>query len=135
MQNLIRPIFILLFVPSLHLYAGTSAHPQKTVYFCNDPDWYPVDYTDQQGHPKGIAVDILKWLFKNELTQYRLVHWPTRTGGESLKAFRQNKCQIISEAIRTPKREQYMLFTQPLMEYPVIFVTEKAAPPIFNLND
>ena len=105
------------------------------VYFCNDPNWVPIDYTDGRGQARGIAVDILRYLFDHYLTDYRLIHWKTHTWNASLQAFRKRKCVLLAEAIATPERRRYMLFTQPILEYPLVFITRKDYPMLQGLDD
>ncbi len=118
---------------ALPLFA--PAHAQTPIYYCNDPNWIPIDYTDSNGHPHGIAVDMLNYLFRHTLPEYRLLHWKTETWAQSLSAFRKKKCIILAEAVATPKRRSYMLFTQPILEYPLVFVTRRDHPMLHGVQD
>ncbi|WP_294947816.1 diguanylate cyclase [Sulfurivirga sp.] len=106
----------------------------KPLYFCNDPDWPPLDYVDSQKRPRGVAPDTLKWLVTHRLKQYRLIHWPTENWDQSLKALRNNKCQVMPEAVLTQKRLQWMLFTRPYASYPLVIIGRKGDPIIADLK-
>lgn len=99
---------------------------------CIDPDWMPFEKLDEQGRHVGIAADFFK-LFKEGLDlPIRLVS--TRTWGESLEFIRDRRCDLLSLAINTPERSEYLDFTTPYLIVPNVIASSVNEPFIEDLR-
>ena len=109
--------------------AYVTAHSPVT--FCVDPDWWPFEVIDQLGQHVGIGADLLALTAQRVALPLRL-HL-TRTWEESLVASKSGKCQLMSFLNRTPDREQWLIFTEPLLIDPNVLITREEAPLITDL--
>jgi polar amino acid transport system substrate-binding protein len=85
---------------------------------CVDPDWMPYDYVDQRGEYIGINADIHKIFAERIGREIRLVKTPDWK--QSLDYVRQRKCDILSSATPTAERAQFLAFTRPFNDYPIV---------------
>lgn len=102
------------------------------VTFCVDPDWWPFEVIDRHGQHVGIGADLLALTAQRVALPLRL-HL-TRTWEESLVASKSGKCQLMSFLNRTPDREQWLIFTEPLLIDPNVLITREEAPLITDLS-
>ncbi|WP_294948915.1 diguanylate cyclase [Sulfurivirga sp.] len=114
---------------------GGSVGSRQTLRYCNDPGWMPIDYVDPDGAPRGMAVDVVQWLFTHYLPQYRLEHVASPTWQMALEHFRNGRCDLLVEAVQTPQRAGQMLFTRPYLSFPFVIITRRDAPYISGLSD
>jgi ABC-type amino acid transport substrate-binding protein len=95
------------------------------VTLCVDPDWPPFETIDAGRHV-GIAADLLGLVAERTGLRFTLV--PTASWDESLEASRQGRCRALSFLNRTPQREQWLLFTRPLLSDVNVFITREEHP-------
>ncbi len=98
--------------------------------FCVDPDWAPFEVIDARGEHQGIGADLLRLAAERAGVALELV-W-TSDWEESLAAARTGRCLMLSFLNRTPERERWLIFTQPLFEDPNVFITREEHPYISN---
>ena len=84
-----------------------------TVHFCVDPDWAPFEVIDDAGQHAGIAADLLALVAERTGVPLRLLK--TRDWPESLQASRAGRCQVMSLLNQTPARDDWLIFTQPIL--------------------
>lgn len=91
------------------------------IKLCIDPSWMPYE-GKKDGKHVGISVDYFK-LFQQSLnTKFQVVE--TKDWGESLAYAKQRKCDLLPLAMKTPKRLEYMNFTTPYLEIPLVLATK-----------
>lgn len=110
--------------------AYLNAHPG--VSLCVDPDWFPFEAIDKHGQHVGIAADLIAMVAANTGLQVRL--HPTQTWEESLIASRAGDCLALSFLNQTPEREQWLIFTEPLLEDPNVLITREEHPFISDVS-
>ena len=94
---------------------------------CVDPDWWPFEAIDERGVHVGIAADLVALATSRAKLQVAL--YPTRTWEESVAASKAGKCQLTSFLNQSPERDQWLIFTEPLLVDPnVLIVREDSAP-------
>lgn len=106
-------------------------HKIGPVTFCVDPDWKPFELIDGQGHYVGIAADLLGLVAERTGVVLQLVNtpdWPA-----SVQASQSGRCQLLSFLNQTPVRDQWLLFTRPLLTDENILVTREEHPFIVDL--
>lgn len=110
--------------------AYLNAHSPLSL--CVDPDWWPFEVIDANGQHDGIAADLLALVAQRQGLQFKL--YPTRTWEESLAASQAGQCRLMSFLNRTPERERWLVFTEPLLTDPNVLITREEHPFIADLG-
>lgn len=93
---------------------------KKLITMCVDPDWMPFE-SIQDGKHLGIVADIFSSFRAQLPVPIQLV--PTKSWDESMAKARRRECDILSLASSTPERAQFMNFTTPYIDLPVVMAT------------
>ncbi|MFP2770227.1 diguanylate cyclase [Oceanisphaera sp. KMM 10153] len=101
-----------------------NAHP--TLSMCVDPDWLPFEAIDKNNQHVGIAADLIALVAARTGLQIQL--YPTSGWEESLAASRNGDCVALSLLNQTPEREQWLIFTDPLLDDPNVLITREEHP-------
>lgn len=96
------------------------------VTVCVDPDWAPFEIINSGGQHEGIAADLLSLAATRIGLSLSLV--PTASWAETLEASQQGRCTLLSFLNQTPKREQWLTFTEPLFTDVNVFITREEHP-------
>lgn len=94
---------------------------QKSIKMCIDPHWMPFEKIENGVHI-GISADFFAHFNKLLNTNIKVV--PTQTWTESLQFAKQRKCDILSMAMETPNRKEYMNFTSAYLDVPMVLATK-----------
>ena len=93
----------------------------QEITMCIDPDWMPFEKLENAQHI-GISKDYMD-VFEKELgTTIRMV--PTRTWAESLRYAKNRTCDILSMAMQTKDRDEYLNFTSAYFNSPLVIATK-----------
>ncbi len=106
-----------------------DAHP--TLSMCVDPDWLPFEAIDKNNHHVGIAADLIALIASRTGLQIQL--HPTSSWEESLLASRNGDCVALSLLNQTPEREQWLIFTAPLLDDPNVLISREEHPFISDI--
>jgi len=101
-----------------HHLAGREA-----LIFCADPNWMPNEAFTPEGKFTGISSDYLKLVSKRIGISFKPLH--TGTWYESLESIRNRQCDILPSAVHTPERSEYLFFTEPYIEHPIVVATKQ----------
>lgn len=112
-------------------WAQAELSPQETAYLaghgpvslCVDPDWVPFESINAKGEHEGIAADLLRLVSARTGVVFRLV--PTKDWDESLAASRDGRCEVLSFLNKTPARDEWLLFTEPIFNDSNVFITRE----------
>ena len=118
--------------PSLTARQRSYLEARGPITMCTDPDWLPYEELDARGRHVGMAADYLTLMARRLGLSIALVKtdsWP-----ESLEKARSRECDILSSLNDTPERRQYLKFSDPYIESPLVLVTRDNAPFIDNLK-
>lgn len=96
-------------------------HAKKEITMCVDPDWMPFEKISKGKHV-GIAADVFSSFQKKLPIPIRLIE--TRNWTESLAKAKSRDCDILSLASSTDSRKEYMDFTSPYINLPVVLATK-----------
>ncbi len=88
------------------------------ITYCVDPDWMPFERLNEQGQHGGMTADLMKELERRLGISLRLVR--TDSWSESLLSARAGQCKLISAAAATAPRMEYLDFSNPHGEYPLV---------------
>lgn len=114
------------------LLASAAAQAGEAIPYCADPDWPPYESISSDGKHQGIAADLLALVSQRSGVALRPV--PTRDWEESIAAVRDGRCRFLSFLNRTPKREEWLAFTEPLFVDPNVLVTREGHDYIADLS-
>lgn len=120
--------------PSLSMCATVALNNREQYYvqthgpvtLCVDPDWIPFERINENGEHEGIAADLLHLVAERTGLTFKLVN--TASWDESLAASKEGKCQALSFLNQTPKREEWLIFSDPLFKDPNVFITREEHP-------
>lgn len=104
----------------------------KAVKMCVDPDWAPFERINAQGQHEGIAADLVQLVAQRVGLSIEL--YPTTTWEESLAASKAGRCQLMSFLNRSPARDAWLIFTDPIFFDPNIIITREEHPNIDHLQ-
>jgi len=93
---------------------------KKEITMCIDPNWMPFEKNDKGKHV-GISSDYIQLMEK--IIQKDIKFIQSKTWAESLLFAQNRKCDILSLAIATPKRLEYLDFTRPYLKFPLVVVS------------
>lgn len=97
---------------------------------CPDPDWLPYSQIDDNGHFSGIAADLMQLI--SERLGVTFTYVPVKDWDEAIELSRSGKVLLIPFLNQTPKREKWLIFTEPLFLDPNVFITREEHPFITN---
>jgi PAS domain S-box-containing protein len=89
-----------------------------------DPDWEPVEFIDEKGHPNGISAEYLTRMEKFLGVRFEVVK--NLSWQDALRAIENGEVDLFSALTPTPKRLEYLTFTDSYFATPMV---------IFGRND
>ena len=104
---------------------------KKTITMCIDPHWMPFEEIKNKKHI-GITSDYVDIFRKRIGIPIRLI--VTSTWTESLQKAQDRECDIIPLLSKTKERKEYMDFTTPYINNPIVIATKVGIPFIENLD-
>ena len=104
----------------------------RQVTMCVDPDWEPFEIINKKIQHEGIAADLIQLVAKRTGLNIELL--PTKTWEETLAFSKAKKCDILSFINKTPQRDEWLIFTDPIFSDPNVLITRNEHAPIQDLN-
>ncbi len=86
----------------------------------------PFHFIDEDGNAKGMAFDYLHFILEQvglKVEMKRDLPWP-----DVLRKVRLKELDVITCVARTPAREAYLSFSEPLVSFPLVVVSRNDAP-------
>ncbi len=93
---------------------------------CPDPDWRPFEYVNENGDYVGIAADLLDLLAQQLGIQFTVVL--PKDWDEAMALSKAGQVLVLPFLNQTPAREEWLVFTKPLLVDPSVFVTREEHP-------
>ena len=93
------------------------------VTYCIDPNWLPFEALSEQGKHTGISAEYIRLL--QRMLPVPLELYPTADWPASLQAAKDRHCDLLTLAMPTPSRLEYLIFTKAYLEVPNVVVTTK----------
>ncbi|MBF0219602.1 MAG: transporter substrate-binding domain-containing protein, partial [Gammaproteobacteria bacterium] len=116
------PLLLLLVLSPLVAVEPTGITAQLgEVKVCVDPDWPPFETLDKEGNHHGIGADLLRLVGERAGVTFSIVK--TTDWVASLAASQAGECQVVSLLNRTPERDAWLIFTDPIFTDPNVFIT------------
>ena len=104
---------------------------KKFINVCINPDWVPIEFREN-GTPKGISIDILKYISKKTGLELNFIY--TKSWTQSQQYLQNERCDITPTAIKTKKRERYAIFTKPYLTYDLAIITTYDKPYVISIE-
>lgn len=95
----------------------------QAIKMCVDPDWVPFERINEQGQHEGISADLVQLVASRVGLRIELLK--LKTWDDMLAASKAGHCQIMSFLNRTPARDQWLIFTDPIFYDPNILITRE----------
>ena len=99
---------------------------KKEISLCIDPHWMPFESFNKKGQHIGLSADLFD-LFR-EIIPIPIHVKKTQTWKETLELAQQQECDLVSLAMQTPERDQYLNFTEPYLDIPLVLATKNNVP-------
>lgn len=134
-------ILSFLVVPAAPIYAETvTITPEERAFLsgigpitvCPDPDWKPFEYLDSEDTLVGIARDFLDLL--EERLDITFDYVIPQNWEEALALSRAGDVMILPFLNATPEREEWLVFTEPLLVDPSVIITREEHPYITDMS-
>lgn len=100
--------------------AWLIAHPVIRVGI--DRDFAPFEWIDASGEYRGVSSDYIQIL--ETMLGVRFEVEKNKTWQETLDMARRNELDMLTDAVRTSERDEYLYFTDPYVESPVIIIND-----------
>ncbi|MEA3370583.1 MAG: ABC transporter substrate-binding protein [Campylobacterota bacterium] len=94
---------------------------QNQITMCIDPSWMPFESLENGKHI-GISADYFKVIEEKLGIPIKLIQ--TQSWSQSLQLAQGRACDILSMVMETPKRKEYLNFTEPYLEVPLVITTK-----------
>ena len=86
-----------------------------------DIDYPPVEYADRDGNYLGISAEYMTLIAEN--LNIGIEPAAPQSWQETINAAKSGDLDILSAVARTPQRDEYLLFTEPYLKFPMVIVT------------
>lgn len=98
-----------------------EANPE--IQLGNDSFWEPFEFVDEQGNFSGMSADYFALMEQKLGVKFK--HYHQKTWNDVMQAARDREAKILSCAVATPERRQFMDFTRPYLSFPLVLVAKK----------
>lgn len=101
--------------------AWLAAHPELRLAV--DSNWPPFEFIDDEQHYQGLAADYVA------LIEQRLpIKLPPRNWSEVLANAKNGQVHLLPSITTTPARQQYLTFTRPYLDFPIVILAQENDP-------
>ncbi|AGI22364.1 hypothetical protein H681_02410 [Pseudomonas sp. ATCC 13867] len=108
-----------------------QAHPSLRLGV--DTSWPPFEFRDSDGHYQGLSASYVNLISQRLNVQLEPVE--PATWGEVLQQARDGRINILPGIMATPERLEYLTFTRPYLDFPIIILGRKDGPAPRTLKD
>ena len=98
---------------------------KKKLRMCVDPNWMPVEMIENGRHI-GIAANFMQLVSQKIEMPFELVD--TKSWAESLESIKNRECDFLPSIVETPNRKEYLDFTTPYIQTPLVVATKIGVP-------
>lgn len=108
-----------------------AQHPNITLGI--DPDWPPFEFRDDDGKYRGMASNFIA--LAADRLGIKMQAAPIDNWSDVLLAARRGEVDVLPSITPTPERAEYLSFTDPYIEFPMVIITRSDAPFIAGLEE
>jgi len=98
-----------------------------------DPDWAPFEFRDSDGKYRGMASNFIA--LANDRLGINMEPADYGSWAEVLRAARRGEIDVLPAVTPTKERAQFLTFTKPYLEFPMVIITRTDAPFIGGLEE
>lgn len=98
-----------------------------------DTSWPPFEFRDNDGRYQGLAASYVKLIGQRLNVQLEPVE--PSSWGEVLQQARDERINLLPGIMSTPERLEYLAFTRPYLDFPIIILARKDGPSPGSLKD
>lgn len=98
-----------------------------------DPDWAPFEFRDSDGKYRGMASSFIA--LANDRLGIKMSPEDIGSWSEVLAAARNGEVDVLPAISPTRERANYLYFTRPYLEFPMVIITRSNAPFIGGLEE
>ena len=97
----------------------------RTILVAYDPEWFPIEYADEQGNLAGVTALYLEWFESLTEVDFQPVHTPDWS--ESLQLLQNGTADVSFMVGVTPQRQEHLGFTKPhfMLQPSLVTVTDQ----------
>ena len=127
-MRLIFSFLLCFYAPTLLTAAEET---EKVIKVCVSPDSMPIETIEDSKHI-GMAADFLTLIAKRSGLEFELL--PTHSWSESLAFAKEGRCDMLSAAEKNDELENYFLFTESYMHFPIVIIAREGVPFVSSLE-
>ncbi|WP_061242670.1 EAL domain-containing protein [Ectopseudomonas composti] len=108
-----------------------AAHPQLRLGV--DASWPPFEFRDAQDNYQGLTADYVRLIEARlgvELQPVEASSWSS-----TLEQTRRGQIDLLPGVMSTPERQEYLSFTRPYLDFPIIILSRSGGPQPKQLQD
>ncbi len=117
----------------LLLIASFSAFAEKEMTIVYNAGVAPLKFEDSQGKAAGLLPDL--WRLWAEKSGQAIRFIKTDSFGESLRMVREDKADLHAGLFKTPEREAYLTYSEPILSIDYYIFTHPSVRPVSSLKD
>ncbi len=102
------------------------------INLCIDPNWKPLEFFNKDGKHDGMSSDYFKLFSKILDVDFNVIN--SKSWNQTLSYVKNKKCDIVSFAMETKNRKEYLNFTTPYLELPLVVATKNDIPFIEDIE-
>ncbi len=106
---------------------------KESLNICVDPDWYPYEKLTPEGEYIGIAAELIAFITQEAGLNYTIIK--TKNWEESIEFSKKGKCDVLSFLNQTPKRDTWLVFSEPYFTDQNVIITKEGHDYITNLAE
>ncbi len=108
-----------------------AEHPQlKLGVYASRP---PFEFRDQEGRYQGLAADYISSL--QERLGVNMTPVEPSSWNDVLQQAREGRIDLLPGIMSTPERQDYLAFTRPYLDFPIVILAHKGGPQPRTIND
>ncbi|MBN2538489.1 MAG: transporter substrate-binding domain-containing protein [Deltaproteobacteria bacterium] len=111
--------------------AWITAHPVLRMGY--DTSWPPVEYMDSEGRFVGMSADFTKLV--GNIVGVAIQPTAPKSWQTTLEEIKSGSIDVLFAVTRTPQREEFLSFSKPYLNFPMVIVTDQAASYIGDMNE
>ncbi|WP_069862301.1 bifunctional diguanylate cyclase/phosphodiesterase [Pseudomonas citronellolis] len=111
--------------------AWLRQHPQLRLGV--DASWPPFEFRDDQGRYQGLAASYVQLI--SDRLQVGMQPSEPSSWNEVLQQARHGQVDLLPGIMATPERSEYLTFTRPYLDFPIVILARKDGPNPENLRE
>ena len=104
-----------------------------TVYLGVDSGWPPVEWIDEQGNYRGMTSDYIKMIA--DMLGLNIAEPEKMPWTEVLNRAKRKEIDVLTEVVSTENRRDFLNFTSPYLNFPLVIFTRNDASLVTNISD